>query len=207
MKQPDLDEAVEVDVPVRPRRLLVILPLIVFAGLASLFAVRLSAGGDPASVPSALIGRAAPAASLPPLDGLRTRAGAGVPGWSGADLAAGQGGAVTVVNVWASWCAPCQEEHVTLMGLPGRAAGIRLVGLNYKDIPDNARRFLGTFGNPFAAVGTDRSGATAIEWGVYGVPETFIVARDGTIRFKQVGPLTPANLPAFLEEIRKAGAG
>jgi cytochrome c biogenesis protein CcmG/thiol:disulfide interchange protein DsbE len=81
---------------------------------------------------------------------------------------------------------------------------IRLVGLNYKDKTENARRFLGTFGNPFAAVGTDPSGTIAIDWGVYGVPETFVIGPDGRVRFKQVGPLTAANLPAFLDEVRKA---
>ena len=206
---PALDPAAvaapEAPPPIRPRRGLVLVPLLVFAALAALFAVRLYAG-DPSRIPSALIGRPAPTAALPPLDGL-VRGGVAVPGWSlGEQRAAGEAGAVTVVNVWASWCAPCQEEHPALMKLPGLAPGIRLVGLDYKDTAENARRFLGGLGNPFSAVGFDPKGTAAIDWGVYGVPETFIVGRDGTIRFKQVGPLTPESLPGFLAEIRKATA-
>jgi cytochrome c biogenesis protein CcmG/thiol:disulfide interchange protein DsbE len=166
------------EAPRRGLRVLVLLPVLVFLGLAGLFGIRLFAG-DPARIPSALIGQAAPAKS--------------------AELA----GRVTLVNIWASWCAPCQEEHPTLMQLASDRS-IRLVGLNYKDKTENARRFLGTFGNPFAAVGTDPSGTIAIDWGVYGVPETFVIGPDGRVRFKQVGPLTAANLPAFLDEVRKA---
>jgi cytochrome c biogenesis protein CcmG/thiol:disulfide interchange protein DsbE len=183
-------------------RLLVLLPVIVFLGLAALFGVRLFSG-DPARLPSALIGQAAPPTDLPPLSGLKNGNEA-VPGWSSAALKTD--GRVTLVNVWASWCAPCQEEHPTLTQLAATNTSIRLVGLNYKDNPENARRFLGTFGNPFAAVGTDDSGKTAIDWGVYGVPETFVVSRDGVIRYKHVGALTPANLPAFLEQVRLAAA-
>jgi cytochrome c biogenesis protein CcmG/thiol:disulfide interchange protein DsbE len=185
------------EAPRRGLRVLVLLPVLVFLGLAGLFGIRLFAG-DPARIPSALIGQAAPASELPPLPGL-VQAGQPVPGWSSAELA----GRVTLVNIWASWCAPCQEEHPTLMQLASDRS-IRLVGLNYKDKTENARRFLGTFGNPFAAVGTDPSGTIAIDWGVYGVPETFVIGPDGRVRFKQVGPLTAANLPAFLDEVRKA---
>jgi cytochrome c biogenesis protein CcmG/thiol:disulfide interchange protein DsbE len=111
-----------------------------------------------------------------------------------------------VVNVFASWCAPCRDEHPLLMDL-AKDRGIRLVGINQKDNPENARRFLGRFGNPFAAVGADPDGRASIELGVYGVPETFIVGPDGTVRHKHIGPLTPETLPAFRAALRQAGGG
>ena len=115
-------------------------------------------------------------------------------------------GAVTLVNVWASWCVPCHDEAPLLMRLAADRT-IRVVGINYKDEPDNARRFLGRYGNPFAAAGADRNGRAAIEWGVYGVPETFLVGRDGRIAYKLIGPITPANLETVLKpEIMKAVA-
>ena len=165
---------------------LVAVPVLVFAALAVLFLYRLQQG-DPSRLPSALLGRPVPAFALPPLDGL-ARDGTALPGLAAADL---KGRGVTLVNVWASWCGPCREEHPYLMKLAERR-DIRIVGLNYKDQPENARRFLGQFGNPFTAVGVDASGRVGIEWGVYGVPETFVVAPDGTIAYKHVGPLTPA---------------
>lgn len=180
-------------------RLLYLAPAIVFALLAALFVVRLSGGDDPSRVPSALIGKPAPDFALAPLPGL-TADGRPVPGLSRADLA----GRVTVVNVWASWCAPCRIEHPILMEL-AKDPSFALVGIDYKDQPENGRRFLGTFGNPFSAVGIDPNGRTAIEWGVYGVPETFVVGPDGTIRHKHVGPLTRESLPGFLEKVRAAG--
>jgi cytochrome c biogenesis protein CcmG/thiol:disulfide interchange protein DsbE len=174
------------------RRLWVFIPLFAFLALAALFLFRLG-GGDPSRLPSALIGRPVPATSLPPLPGL-TRDGAAVPGIT----AAGFGGAVTLVNVWASWCVPCHDEAPLLMKL-AEDKRIRLVGINYKDQPDNARRFIGRHGNPFVAVGTDANGRASIDWGVYGVPETFLVGRDGRIAYKLVGPITPANLEAALK--------
>ncbi|WP_430395070.1 DsbE family thiol:disulfide interchange protein [Enterovirga aerilata] len=181
-------------------RILYLVPVLIFAGLAALFMARLHSG-DPSRLPSALIGRPVPAFELPPVEGLRTEAGEPVPGLSAASL---KGGKVTILNVWASWCAPCRIEHPVLMEL-AKDASIRLVGFNYKDKPENARRFLGNFGNPFAAVGADETGRTAIDFGVYGVPETFVIGRDGTIRHKHVGPLTPDALPGFMAEVRKAG--
>jgi cytochrome c biogenesis protein CcmG, thiol:disulfide interchange protein DsbE len=184
--------------PLHKRRLLVLLPLFAFLALAALFYFRLGAG-DPSRVPSALIGREAPATDLPAVAGLE-RNGRPVPGITPADFK----GAVTVLNVWASWCVPCRDEAALLVKLSGDKR-IRLVGINYKDQADNARRFLGRFGNPFAASGADANGRAAIEWGVYGVPETFIVGRDGRIAYKLVGPLTPENLERVVKpEIEKA---
>jgi cytochrome c biogenesis protein CcmG/thiol:disulfide interchange protein DsbE len=179
-------------------RILFLVPLFVFAALALLFLVRLYAG-DPSRVPSALIGRPVPAFALEPLPGL-SHAGQPVPGLSDADLK----GRVTVVNVWASWCVPCRQEHPALVELAKNPA-IRVVGINYKDNPENARRFLGSLGNPFAAVGIDPNGRAAIDWGVYGVPETFVIGPDGTIRHKHIGPLQPEQMPAFLNQVRAAG--
>ena len=182
----------------RPRRLVVLVPLIVFAGLTALFLVRLSAG-DPSLIPSALIGHPVPQTALPPIAGLK-RDGAGVPGIDPASFT----GAVTVVNVWASWCVPCHDEAPLLMQL-AQDQRLRVIGINYKDTPDNARRFLGRYGNPFGAVGVDGNGRAAIEWGVYGVPETFVVGREGKIVYKLVGPITPDNIDSVLKaEIEKA---
>jgi cytochrome c biogenesis protein CcmG, thiol:disulfide interchange protein DsbE len=183
------------------RRLLVLTPLVIFLGLLLLFLIRLGSG-DPSRIPSALIGHPAPQTDLPPLAGL-DRNGAPVPGLDPASFK----GAVTVVNVWASWCVPCHDEAPLLMQL-AQDGRLRLVGINYKDELENGRRFLGRYGNPFAAIGADRSGRAAIEWGVYGVPETFIVGRDAHIAYKLVGPITPDNLAAVLKpEIEKALAG
>ncbi|MCB5174692.1 DsbE family thiol:disulfide interchange protein [Microvirga lenta] len=177
-------------------RLLFLLPVAVFAVLAGLFLVRLG-GEDPSRLPSALINKPVPVFSLPPLEGL-TANGQPVPGLSNEDLK----GRVTVVNVWASWCAPCRQEHPLLVDL-AKDPSIRVVGINQKDDPDNARRFLGSLGNPYAAVGTDRNGRASIDWGVYGVPETFIVGPDGTIRHKHIGPLTPENIEGFKARLRE----
>jgi cytochrome c biogenesis protein CcmG/thiol:disulfide interchange protein DsbE len=165
------------------RRIGVFVPLAVFVALAVLFFVRL-AGPAPGNLPSALAGKQIPDFSLPPLDGLMQN-GFQVPALSASSLK----GRVSIVNIWASWCGPCREEHPFLVTL-SKNTQINLVGINYKDDPENARRFLGTFGNPFSSVGRDSTGRTAIDWGVYGVPETFIVAADGTILYRHVGPLT-----------------
>jgi cytochrome c biogenesis protein CcmG/thiol:disulfide interchange protein DsbE len=176
----------------RRRRLVVLLPLVVFLGIVALFLVRLGAG-DPSVIPSALIGHPAPQTALPPVAGLE-RDGAPVPGLDPASFK----GAVTVVNVWASWCVPCHDEAPLLLQL-AQDNRFRLVGIDYKDDPGNARRFLGRYGNPFAAAGADENGRAAIEWGVYGVPETFVVGRDARIAYKLVGPIGADNLDAVLK--------
>ncbi len=163
-----------------------------FLALAALFLYRLGSG-DPSRIPSALIGRPVPDTNLPPVAGL-VRDGAPVPGIANADFK----GAVTLVNVWASWCVPCHDEAPLLMKLADDKR-IRIVGINYKDQPDNARRFIGRHGNPFVAVGADANGRASIDWGVYGVPETFVVGRDGRIAYKLVGPITPRNLDTALK--------
>jgi cytochrome c biogenesis protein CcmG/thiol:disulfide interchange protein DsbE len=182
----------------RRRSWLVALPLIFFVALAGIFLLRLH-GGDPSKIPSALIGRPAPQTTLPPLDGLISN-GAPVPGLDPAVFK----GKVSVVNVWASWCVPCHEEAPLLTEL-GKDQRLQIVGINYKDAPDNARRFLGRYGNPYRIVGVDGNGRAAIEWGVYGVPETFVVGRDGAIVYKMVGPVTSENFERVLKaEIDKA---
>ena len=170
--------------PARRRSWVMLAPLGVFALLAILFFVRLETGGDPTRLGSVLIGSPAPEFSLPPLEGVSV-AGAPLPGFATADLK----GRVSVVNVWASWCVPCRQEHPFITEI-SRDPRIRVVGINYKDQPDNARAFLRQLGNPYAAIGVDERGRTAIDWGVYGVPETFVVDAEGVIRHKIVGPLT-----------------
>jgi cytochrome c biogenesis protein CcmG/thiol:disulfide interchange protein DsbE len=186
------------DAAARPRsRLLYLLPAAIFIGLAVLFFVQLVSGRNPAELPSVLVNKPAPTFSLAPLEGL-VADGKPVPGFSNEDLK----GRVTIVNVWASWCGPCRQEHPLLVDL-AKDPSIRVVGINQKDNPDNARRFLGALGNPYAAVGVDPNGRASIDWGVYGVPETFIVGPDGTIRHKHIGPLTPENIAGFKERLRQ----
>ena len=180
------------------RRIAVLVPLAVFLLLAILFFVGLRSG-DPSILPSALIGHPAPDTVLPPIAGLQ-RDGQAVPGLDPANFK----GAVTVVNVWASWCIPCHDEAPLLLQM-AQDKRFRLVGINYKDDAGNARRFLGRYGDPFAAAGADLSGRSAIDWGVYGVPETFVVGRDARIAYKLVGPITPDTFAALLKpQIEKA---
>ena len=177
----------------RPRLWIALIPIVVFTALALLFWRGLS--GNPSEIPSALINKPVPEFSLPAIEGL------GVPGFDTAALKQGQ---VTLVNVWASWCGPCRVEHPYLMELAKRS-DVKLFGLNYKDDPENARRFLGTLGQPYAAVGADQGGRSAIDWGVYGVPETFIIDGNGMIRYKFIGPLSAETVAAVLNpEIEKA---
>jgi cytochrome c biogenesis protein CcmG, thiol:disulfide interchange protein DsbE len=176
----------------RRQRWLMALPLVVFAALAAIFWFALG-DGDPSRIPSALIGHPAPQTPLPPLQGLASN-GAPIPGLDPGVFK----GKVSLVNVWASWCVPCHDEAPLLTEL-GRDSRLQIVGINYKDSAENARRFLGRYGNPFGMVGVDGNGRAAIEWGVYGVPETFIVGRSGRILYKMVGPVTPENIDAELK--------
>lgn len=179
--------------PQRSRLWLAAIPVVVFAGLALLFWKGLS--GNPSELPSALIGKPVSAFSLPAIEGLA------IPGFDSAGLKQGR---VTLVNIWASWCGPCRIEHPLLMELSKRG-DIRLYGLNYKDDPANAQHFLETLGQPYAAAGADIDGRAGVDWGVYGVPETFVIDGQGFIRFKFVGPLSPEAISAVLNpEIEKA---
>jgi cytochrome c biogenesis protein CcmG/thiol:disulfide interchange protein DsbE len=182
----------------RRRSVLVFIPLILFLGLAALFLIRLGAG-DISRIPSVLIGHPAPTTVLPGVAGLE-RNGKPVPGLEAESFK----GAVTVLNVWASWCVPCRDEAPLLLTL-ARDQRVRILGINYKDSAENARRFLARYGNPYIANGADLNGRASIEWGVYGVPETFVVGRDGRIAYKLIGPIEPVNLEKILKpEIEKA---
>jgi cytochrome c biogenesis protein CcmG/thiol:disulfide interchange protein DsbE len=132
-----------------------------------------------------MIGKKVPEFALPPLEGLTTD-GKEVPGFASSDLAQGE---PTLVNVFASWCLECQQEHPLLVEL-AKDPGIRLFGIDYKDDAAGARRFLGRYGNPYSRVGTDPSGRVGIDFGVYGVPETYVITGDGKIAYRHVGPLT-----------------
>lgn len=173
------------EAPVRRRRpVLALLPVVVFAALAVLFLTQLMSGRDPQALPSVLIGREAPPTSLPALDGLDR---------PGLNLPEGGTGRPVLVNVFASWCGPCRVEHPALMAL-GEDPRLDLVAINYKDRPEQALGFLNELGNPFAEVGVDGTGSATIDWGVYGVPETFLVSPDGTILWKHTGPLSDISI-------------
>ena len=161
------------------RRFIFLLPLLLFAGLAVWVAVPLLKGTDPSTVPSALIDRPAPDFALPPLPGRDD-------GLSRADL----GGEVALVNFFASWCVPCLAEHPLLTRLAAEE-GVPVYGITYKNEPADALGWLARHGDPYARIGHDADTRVAIDWGVYGVPETFVIDRAGRIRFRHAGPLTP----------------
>ena len=176
------------------RYLLFGLPLILLAALVAVFAFSIDR--DPGLVRSALIDKPAPSFAMAAVPGLD------VPGFDTAALK----GDVTVVNVFASWCIPCRDEHPLLVALKD-VGSIRLFGINQADAPENARAFLAELGNPYDAVGTDRDRRVSIDWGVYGVPETFVVDANGIITFKHVGPLTPETVERELLPAIEAARG
>lgn len=168
---------------------LALLPLVAFLALSGMFYSLLTTEGrDTSALPSALLDKPAPLLTLPPLEGLKVN-GKQVPGMDSQTFT----GRISVVNVFASWCVPCRQEHPQIIALANDKR-IRMVGMNHKDSTKNALSFLRELGNPYEAVGVDRQGRASIEWGVYGVPETFLVDAEGTIFHKQVGPISPAIL-------------
>lgn len=188
--------------PAKMRIVLALLPLLIFAGLAAIFWSQLGSGRDISEIPSALIGTKAPALDMPPLEGA-TFKGAAMPPLTDAAIK----GKLTLVNVWASWCVPCREENPIILEL-AKDPRLTVVGINYKDQTENALRFLGELGNPFAAVGVDPRGKAAIDWGVYGIPESYLVDASGTIVYKRVGPFDERSLKEGLfPAIEKAVAG
>lgn len=189
--------------PGSKRLLIAFLPLVLFLALSGVFLYQLGSGKNASEIPSVLIGSKAPSLDLPPLEGL-VADGQVIPALTDAAIE----GKLALVNVWASWCVPCRQEHPILLEL-ARDPRLTLVGINYKDKTPNALSFLGELGNPFAAVGVDPAGQAAIDWGVYGIPETYLVGSDGTILFKQIGPFTTESLrdkllPAIEEAVAPA---
>lgn len=168
------------------------LPFAIFVAIAGFFAVALTSG-DPSKLPSVLVGKVVPETSFPGLEG----ANKGTNETRGFTSESLKDGKVRVVNFWASWCGPCVEEHPLLKTL-SEQANVEVYGVNYKDAAVNARRFLSRYGNPYAEVGTDPNGRGAIEWGVYGMPETFVINGRGEIVYKHVGPITDASIKAVL---------
>jgi len=169
-----------------------IIPIVIFAVIAVIFGFYLwqvgPGGKDISQLPSAMIDKPVPQFELPPIqgrnDGLRT-----------ADLK----GKVSLVNVWASWCPPCRVEHPILMTLA--RAGVTIYGINIRDKPDNAIRFLDQMGNPFARIGADTNGRVAIDLGVYGYPETFVIDAKGRIRYRHVGSINPVQLESIIRPL------
>ncbi|MFN7026409.1 MAG: DsbE family thiol:disulfide interchange protein [Pseudorhizobium sp.] len=183
------------------RYALALLPLLVFAGFAFVAGKMLYDqdvnGRDISAIPSALIGQKAPSLALPALEG------SGTPALTDAAM----NGKLTLVNVFASWCVPCRQEHPILKEL-AKDERLTVVGINYKDRNDNALRFLGELGNPYDAIGVDPNGKAAINWGVYGIPESYLVGPDGTIIYKKVGPFDERTLTQeLLPAIENAAAG
>jgi cytochrome c biogenesis protein CcmG/thiol:disulfide interchange protein DsbE len=171
-----------------------LLPVGIFAALLVVFRVGLDK--DPTLVPSPLVGKPAPEFSLPRLDDPALTL-------SRSDLL----GKTSLVNIWGTWCAGCRQEHDTLLAL-ARESGVPIYGINWKDDSVQASQWLATLGNPYAAVGVDATGEAAIDWGVYGAPETFLIGPDGTVLYKHIAPLSMEVWRAqFLPRIAAAGDG
>lgn len=177
----------------RPMRIAFLLPLVLFGALTLVLGVGLFL--NPREIPSPLIGKSVPEFDLPPVKGRAL-------GLASRDLE----GEVSLVNVFASWCVACREEHAVLVDLARRHV-VPIHGLNYKDKPDDAARWLAEWGDPYSRTGADLSGRVGIDWGVYGVPETFVVGSDGRIAYKHIGPLTHElvrdKLLPLIEDLRR----
>lgn len=176
-------------------RVLAFLPIIIAAVLGGFFLWGLSGDRDPSRLPSALISKPVPEFDLPAIEGVAT------PGLSQADLQAM--GDVTVVNVFASWCGPCRAEHPILTRM-AEDMGFNLVGINYKDKPDAAAKWLTELGNPYTRIGADYSGRASIEWGLTGVPESYIISADGIILYREAGPVVGDGQRRFVEALMAA---
>lgn len=174
-------------------KLSALIPLGIFAAIAVALFVGLSL--NPRDIPSALIDKPVPEFSLPGLDerGDERRLAT-------SDLKTGE---MRIVNIFASWCGPCREEHPQLMDLQAR--GVILHGINYKDVPANAADFLAKLGDPYDKVGVDRTGRVSIDFGVYGVPETYIISGDGRVLYKHVGPLTAQDVTDKILPVLEGG--
>lgn len=180
------------------KRLIAFLPLLIAVVFGAFFLWGLDPERDPNNIPSVLISQPAPEFALEPVEGV------GVPGLARADLLGNE--TPVIVNVFASWCVPCRAEHAVLTSLVERD-GIRLFGINYKDKPQDAAGWLDELGNPYERIGSDLSGRAGIEWGISGVPETFIVGGDGTVLYRYVGPVVgDAAVAKFKEALVQAGA-
>ena len=179
------------------RRLLLALPAAAFAGLAGMFVWGLSR--DPSTLPSTLIGRAVPEFNLPPVLGRAL-------GLSNGDLR----GEVSLVNFFASWCVPCRVEHPLFLDLHKKGA-VPVHGINYKDRPEDAARWLNQRGDPYTRTGADLDGRVGIDWGVYGIPETFVVDAEGRIAYKHIGVLTDQALAGtilpLVDKLRRQAVG
>lgn len=178
------------------RRLLVFSPLVIFGLMAIFFFLQLTSGRNIQDIPSVLIGKQAPSLSLPAIEG------SSLPGVE-QNIVSGK---LTLLNVWASWCGPCRVEHPFLMEL-AKDERLQIVGLNYKDKSTNANRFLAELGNPYVAVGVDPNGIAAIDWGVYGVPESFLISPDGIILYKHIGPITETSFQSKVLPAIAAASG
>ena len=180
-------------------KLLIALPALVAVLIGALFLWGLDPDRDPGAIPSVLISQPVPEFDLEPIDGV------GVPGLSKADLAGL--GKPALVNVFASWCVPCRAEHAVLTRLV-EDDGVTLMGLNYKDKPADAAAWLARLGNPYTRIGSDLSGRAGIEWGISGVPETFVVDATGTVIYRQVGAISSADdLAKIKAALAAAGSG